>query len=143
MRVFVDTNLWVYRLDRRDPEKATRVGEWLRNLALDHEIVVSTQVLIEVRSVLSRKLKPSMAHADIRFALEALSAFEVVGADCGLIFDAHELATAEQLSWFDALIIEAAMRSKCSVLYSEDLGNGRCFGPLTVCNPVAGETQPR
>ena len=138
MRVFGDTNLWVYRLDRRDPDKATRVGAWLRELAREHEIVVSTQVLIEVRSVLSHKFKPPIPHADIRLALDALTAFGVVGADPGLILDAHELAAAEQLSWFDALIIEAAMRSKCSVLYSEDLGDGRSFGPLTVRNPVAG-----
>ena len=142
MRVFVDTNLWVYRLDRRDTDKARRIANWLRELVLAHEIVVSTQVMIELRAVLSRKFKPAMPHADIRLALEALAAFEIAGADSSLVFDAHELAEIEQLSWFDALIVEAAIRSGCSLLYSEDLGHGRRFGQLTVCNPLIEQISP-
>jgi predicted nucleic acid-binding protein len=29
MRAFIDTNLWAYRLDRREPAKSQRVGHWL------------------------------------------------------------------------------------------------------------------
>lgn len=136
MRVFVDTNLWVYRLDRREPEKARRIGEWLRDVAAEHEIVVSTQALIELRSVLSRKLKPAFDPDDTRLALAALAAFEVIPADANLVLDAHELANSAQLSWFDALIVEAAIRSRCAILYSEDLGHGRRFDGLSVCNPL-------
>lgn len=142
MRVFVDTNLWVYRLDRRDPDKSRRIAEWLRARADIDEIVVSTQVLIELRAVLGRKLTPALPHGDIRRAVEALAAFEVVHADASLVLDAHELAEMEQLSWFDALIVEAAIRSGCSVLYSEDLGHGRRFGELTIRNPLAEDASP-
>ena len=135
MRVFIDTNLWVYRLDRRDPEKSRRMGQWLREVASAHDVVVSTQVLIELRAVLSHKLKPALSHPDIRSALEALATFEVAHADSSLVLDAHELADAEQLSWFDALIVEAAIRSGCRMLFSEDLGHGRRVGQLTICNP--------
>jgi len=135
VRVFVDTNLWVYRLDRRHEEKSRFIGAWLRETAEAHEIVVSTQVLIELRSVLSRKLKPALSHADTRLALDAVSAFEVVGTDANLVLDAHELAVAERISWFDALIVEAAVRNRCAVLYSEDLAHGRRFGQTLVANP--------
>lgn len=136
MRVFVDTNLWVYRLDRRDEHKRRRIGAWLRALAGEHEIVLSTQVLIELRSVLSRKLKPAFSPADIRCALDALARFEVVATDAALVLDAHELAEAEQLSWFDALIVETAIRSHCQIVYSEDLGHDRRVGGLVICNPL-------
>jgi predicted nucleic acid-binding protein len=142
VRVFVDTILWVYRLDRRDPDKSLRIAAWLRERAEVDEIVVSTQVLIELRAVLSRKLKPALPQADIRRALEALAAFEVVHTDASLVLDAHELADAEQLSWFDALIVEAAIRSGCSMLYSEDLGHDRRFGELTVRNPFVEGSSP-
>lgn len=142
MRIFVDTNLWVYRLDRRDPDKSRRIAAWLRERSEIDEIVVSTQVLIELRAVLGRKLKPALPQADIRRALEALAAFEVVHADASLVLDAHELADAEQLSWFDALIVEAAIRSGCSMLYSEDLGHDRRFGELTVRNPFVESPSP-
>ena len=29
MRVIIGTKLWVYRLDRRDPERCERVRHWL------------------------------------------------------------------------------------------------------------------
>ena len=133
--MFVDTNLWVYRLDQREPEKSTFIRDWLRAVAVEHEIVVSTQVLIEFRSVLTRKLLPPLSSADIRLALEILSAFEVVPTHVAVVLDAHELAESEQLPWFDALIVEAALRSHCGVLYSEDFSHGRRIGALTVCNP--------
>ncbi len=67
--------------------------------------------------------------------MNALACFEVMGADVSLLLDAHELARSEQLSWFDALIVEAAIRGGCEKLFSEDLSHGRNFGKLTVQNP--------
>jgi len=136
VRFFVDTNLWAYRLDQREPDKAQRIGVWLRALAEDHEIVVSTQVLVELRSVLTRKLKPALSHADTLRALTAVTSFEVVATDQHLVLDAHELAQREQLSWFDALIVEAAIRSGCAVIYSEALSHDRRYAGLRACNPL-------
>lgn len=135
MRVFIDTNIWVYRLDRREADKSRKARDWLREIAAEHEIVISTQVLIEFRAVVNRKLEPPLSFEDTRLALDILTAFEVVSTDANLVRDAHELAQAEQLSWFDALIVEAAIRSGCTRLYSEDMGHGRQFAGLTVCNP--------
>lgn len=140
MRVFIDTNLWAYRLDRREPEKSRQAGKWLRQVAGEHEIVVSTQVLIELRSVLTRKFTPPMSANDTRSALNALASFEVVSTDANLVLDAHELAVTEQLSWFDALIAEAAIRTRCEVLFSEDFSHGRKLGALKVCNPFIDPT---
>jgi predicted nucleic acid-binding protein len=136
MRVFIDTNLWAYRLDRREPEKSERVRRWIETITVQHEVVVSTQVLIELRSVATRKLQPPLAAGQIAALLEALSGFEVVTTDQHLVLDAHQLALREQLSWFDALIAEAAIRSCCSILFSEDFGHGRRFAGLEINNPL-------
>lgn len=137
MRVFVDTNLWVYRLDRRQPEKTRLISRWLRELAGEHDVVISTQVMIELRSVLTRKLAPAFSPEDVRVALEALANFEVVVTNSSLVLDAHELANAERLSWFDSLIAVAALRSHCEILYSEDFNHGqRLNGQLLVRNPL-------
>lgn len=135
MRVFIDTNLWVYRLDKREVDKSKFVARWLRETAREHDIVISTQVMIELRAVLTGKFKPAWPASDVRAALQAFAAFEVVATDANLMLDAHDLADREQLSWFDGLIAEAAIRSGCALLYSEDFGDGRKLGPLTVCNP--------
>lgn len=136
MRFFIDTNLWAYRLDRREPQKAARIAAWLRDVAAEHEIVVSTQVLVELRSVLKRKFDPPFDPASTEAALVALTHFEVVPTDHHLVLDAHALAVREQLAWFDALVVEAALRSGCAVLFSEDLQHGRRFGELEVRNPL-------
>ena len=138
MRVFIDTNLWAYRLDQREAAKSRRVHQWLTDIVADHEVVISTQVLIELSSVVSRKLQPPLTDQQITALLEALAGFEVVSTDANLILDAQQLAIREQLSWFDALIAEAAIRSRCSVLYSEDFGHGRRIAGLDVVNPLRG-----
>jgi predicted nucleic acid-binding protein len=136
MRVFIDTNLWVYRLDRREPDKAERIRQWLAAITNDHQVVISTQVLIELRSVASRKLQPPLSDAQINGLLEALSGFEVVSTDSALVLDAHQLACREQLSWFDALIAEAAIRNRCEVLFSEDFTHGRVIAGMQIRNPL-------
>ena len=136
MRVFIDTNLWVYRLDQREPLKSARVGAWLQTVVAEHDVLISTQVLIELRAVATRKLQPPLPSAQIAALLEALSGFEVVSTDSALVLDAHQLAEREQLSWFDALIAEAAIRSGCGLLFSEDFGHGRRIGPLEIRNPL-------
>ena len=138
MRAFIDTNLWAYRLDRRDAAKSERVRGWLAELIAEHEVVISTQVLIELRSVASRKLQPPLSDQRITALLEALAGFEVVGTDANLILDAHQLAIREQLSWFDALIAEAAIRSRCALLFSEDFSHGRRIAGMEVVNPLVG-----
>lgn len=137
MRVFVDTNLWVYRLDRREPDKSRQVSRWLRGLVDAHDVVVSTQVMIELRAVLTGKLKPAFAPRDVAIALAVLAEFEVVGTCAETVLDAHALAETEQLAWFDALIAESALRSHCDILYSEDFSHGRTLGgKLLVQNPL-------
>jgi len=136
MRAFIDTNLWAYRLDGREPEKSRRIASWLADITRNHDVVISTQVLIELRSFASRKLQPPLSHQQITAMLEALSGFDVVGTDANLVLDAQQLAIKETISWFDALIVEAAIRSHCEVLFSEDLSHGRRIGNLELINPL-------
>lgn len=136
MRVFIDTNLWAYRLDQREPSKRLQVQQWLSETVAEHDVVISTQVLIELRSVVCRKLQPSLPPAQVSALLDALSGFEVISTDLHLVLDADQLANQEQLSWFDALIAEAAIRSGCDVLFSEDFGHGRHIQGLQVINPL-------
>ena len=44
-------------------------------------------------------------------------------------------------SWFDALIVEAAVRSGCEVRYNEDMSHGRAIGGPTIRDPFRRETR--
>ncbi len=138
MRVFIDTNLWAYRLDQREPAKSERVRSWLAEVIAEHQIVISTQVLIELRSVASRKLQPPLGEQQITALLQALACFEVLSTDANLVLNAQQLAIREQLSWFNALIAEAAIRNRCAILCSEDFSHGRRIGGVEVVNPLMG-----
>jgi predicted nucleic acid-binding protein len=139
LRVFIDTNLCIYRLDCREPDQAARIGAWPGDLAAEHEIMVSTQVLIEPHSVLTRKFAPPFDYAATHAALEAVAGFEVVPTDQLLVLDALALALRGQLAWFDALIVEAAIRSGCCIVFNEDLRHGRRYANLEVRNPLVTE----
>jgi predicted nucleic acid-binding protein len=52
-----------------------------------------------------------------------------------LLLAGIELQKKAQLSFWDALVVEAAIEAGCDILYSEDLNAGQRIGPLTIVNP--------
>jgi predicted nucleic acid-binding protein len=41
------------------------------------------------------------------------------------------------VGYWDAMILAAAERAACPILYSEDLSNGQVYGSVRVINPFA------
>jgi len=52
-----------------------------------------------------------------------------------LYAEALQLQASSGFSWYDALIVSAAIQAKCDFLYTEDLQHGQRFGALQVRNP--------
>lgn len=134
---FFDSNLLCYTDDAGD---ATR-----RRLALDvwqrsrkaGRAVVSVQVLQEYYAVVTRKLG-----VDPVIAIEKLRLFKrahVIVPDANDVIDAARLGVEHKLSFWDAMIVTAALKSDCVRLYSEDLQRGRRFGGLQIVNPFTEE----
>lgn len=133
MPAFFDTNVLVYCTDTAAPVKQSRARSLVARSAAAGEAVVSTQVLIELFNVLTRKQKmpPPTAQA---LAL-AYAAWPVVVSDLALVGLAMERSVQHRLSIWDAMVIEAAAQAQAQVLYSEDFSHGQRFGALTVVNP--------
>lgn len=130
-RAFIDTNVFAYALDRADPSKRARAQQVIAERG-DH-ILVSTQVLIELYAVCTRKL--SMSSASTQRAVGAVARFPVVDTDRALVLSAVALSESAHLSIFDAAIIAAAQRAGAETLLTEDLSAGQRFGELVVVNP--------
>lgn len=111
----------------------TRAGETIE--AHRREIIVSTQVLLELYAVCTRQL--GMDREVTGTAVRAAALFPVVSTDRELILDAVTLATDAQLSVFDAAIVAAAVRAGCTTLLSEDLNDGQLLAGVHVRNPFA------
>jgi predicted nucleic acid-binding protein len=126
---FFDTNVILYLLSA-DAIKADRAEELLAIGGM-----VSVQVLNEFASVAQRKL--GMTWLEIR---EILAQVRVVCPVEPVSVDTHDraLQVAERygVSWYDALIVAAALLAGCATLYSEDMQHGQVFERrLTICNP--------
>jgi predicted nucleic acid-binding protein len=96
---------------------------------------ISVQVLNEFTAV-SR----SKQQRDWREITEAVSdVLTMVDPPLPLTLDLHAAARAlgetHRLSFYDALIVAAAIEAGCDTLYSEDMQHGRTIGGLTIVNP--------
>jgi predicted nucleic acid-binding protein len=62
--------------------------------------------------------------------------WEVVTNGGESILEALELEDRFQISFWDALIVQAAETSGASILYSEDLSAGQTYRGVQVVNPL-------
>lgn len=133
MRSFIDTNLLVY-VDAGDEKKKQRLAiATIRLLRSERTGVVSTQVLQEYVSVALKKLRLGAEH--VRSRLAVYERFEVVPASPGGIRAALDLTVLHKLSFYDALIVEAAARAGCTELLSEDMQAGAVIAGVRIVNP--------
>jgi predicted nucleic acid-binding protein len=138
MSVFVDTNVLVYRYDQTEPAKQRIASEWLEALWRRKAGRTSTQVLHELYVTLTRKLSRGLEPSDARIIVQALEAWKPVSSDANLIHAAWELEDAHSFSFWDALIVAAALRTRSNILLTEDLHDGMTIGSLTITNPFKG-----
>ena len=133
MLAFFDTNVLVYCTDSSSPAKQARARSLVAEHASTGEAVISTQVLIELFHSLTRKQKipPALAQSLVLGFAE----WPVISSDAALVAAAIDKSLHWQLSIWDAMVVEAALRSGAPTLYTEDLNAGQRFGSLTVANP--------
>ena len=132
-RAFIDTNIWVYQVDRSEAPKRKIVTDFLKTLAESHRIVISTQVLNEFFVVATRKL--GIDSRDAKVLVQGLQDADVVVIDTQHIDAAMDLGTLERISHWDALMVAAASAAGCDVLVSEDLTHDRVLDGVKVVNP--------
>ncbi len=132
MADFFDTNVLVYAFDASEPEKRERA---LALLAAHPDACISTQVLLEWYSVVTRKFASPMPADAAGEALAALATLDVLPTDAELVVRAAGTSASHQLSIWDALVVESAALGGCPTLWSEDLNDGATIRGVTVRNP--------
>lgn len=138
MPVFVDTNVLIYALDARFPEKQSAAQEWLRRCWTERIGRVSTQVLNEFYVNLVR-INGGEFQARARAEIRQLMAWHPCAIDGALLETAWGIADEASVSHWDALIIAAAVHQDCETLLSEDLQHGQVIEGVRVVNPFLGK----
>ena len=133
---FVDTNILVYAHDRSAGEKHRRARDLVSSLWHDRSAAISTQVLQELYVNLRRKAGRPLASDEARSLIADYLRWDVVVNTGESILDAMEIESRHQISFWDALIVQAAAAAGVEVLYSEDLGHGQSYGSVRVMNPL-------
>ncbi|MBA3390077.1 MAG: PIN domain-containing protein [Rubrobacter sp.] len=136
-RYLVDTNLLVYALDRREPEKRERAREVLRRVGSTGSAALPAQVLSEFANACLRKLEPRPEPATVRREIERLLlAFPVLPLTGPVVLEALRGVREHLLSYYDAQIWAAARLGQVEMVLSEDFNPGSVLDGVTFINPL-------
>jgi predicted nucleic acid-binding protein len=132
---FIDTNVLMYAHDTSAGEKHEHAKALVEELWRDRSSVLSTQVLQELAVNLRRKAGRPLDTKATREILADYLTWQVVVNGGDSILEALDLETRYRISFWDALVVQAAQASGAEVLYSEDLSDGQKYGSVRVTNP--------
>lgn len=132
---FVDTNVLIYAFEKPSSDRKVRAKELVARLLETGTIRFSTQVFQEFFVILTRKgSQPCSAEETLSF-LDDFATFPFVAVDYELIREAILLSKEAVVSFWDALIVMAAVRSGALILYTEDLNHGQWIRGVQIINP--------
>lgn len=129
-RIFADTNILVYAVSDDLSKRAIA-----QDLLLRKDVMISPQVVSEFIAVTSRKriLEPLRV---VEYARKFMITLAVTVLTANTIALALDVMTKYQFSYWDSLILAAALENDCTLVYSEDLQDGqRIEDQLVIVNP--------
>jgi predicted nucleic acid-binding protein len=134
-RSFFDTNVLVYMYDDNEPEKKSRAMAVFEEEVQAGRAALSTQVLQEFYVNAVRKLRTPLSPERAAARVKDFASLTLVRVDASLILAAIARSRRMSLSFWDALIIEAALAIGADRLLTEDLQHGQTIGVMRVENP--------
>lgn len=133
---FIDTNIFVYHLDSTDLRKQCVAEGIVRDTLMNANACSSFQVIQECLNTVTRKARIALdPGAAWRYLDTVLAPLMTVTASTALYAAALDLQHRYRYSFYDALILGAALNAGCTRLLSEDLQHGQRIGELTIVNP--------
>ncbi|MBX3273166.1 MAG: PIN domain-containing protein [Sandaracinaceae bacterium] len=127
----------MYVFDDAEPKKQKLATHVLTEQLASSQIVVSTQVMQELYVALTRGAAPIATPDIAERAVRDASAFVVVQIDVPMVLEAIGDVQRRSISFWDALIVRAAVSAGCDVLLSEDLNTGATIDGVSIQNPFA------
>ena len=133
---FLDSNVFVYAVDNASPAKQAVALRLLKQAHTHQSGVISFQVVQETLHVLRRKFRVVANPPDANdFLRNVLAPLWRIQPSAALYTRALDLQERYQFSFYDALIVAAALEAGCARLLSEDLQHGQRIEGLTIKNP--------
>lgn len=135
-RYFLDTNIIVYAYESEDLNKQKIAKELIIKGVSNNTASISYQVIQEFVNVATKKFKSPIKWSDCQLFIDrSLSLIWDVNPNKELIYSAINIAERWKYSFYDSLIIAAALEAGCSTLYSEDLQHKQKIYSVQIINP--------
>ncbi|MBN2423785.1 MAG: PIN domain-containing protein [Calditrichaceae bacterium] len=135
-KYFIDTNILVYSFNKKDEQKQN-ISQKIINDALEYSNgIISFQVVQEFLNVALRKFSIPLTFEDcVKYLNIVLEPLCEISPDMDLYRHALQISERWRYSFYDSLIISAAIKGDCKILYSEDLQHKQSIGNLVILNP--------
>ena len=135
-RYFVDTNVLLYAHSKGLGEKKRKARALVEELWSERSGVVSTQVLQDFYVNACRKTERPLRPSEAGQLVAEYMTWDVIVNDSESILQALEIEQRYRISFWDALIVQAANAAAAVALYSEGLSHGQTYGSVEVINPL-------
>lgn len=134
-KIFVDTNILVYAHDLSAQNRHEKASSVIESLWEAETGALSMQVMQEFYITVTRKIKRPIKCADARDIIRNYFAWTVQINDPETTFLASEIEEKNGLSFWDALIVAAAIRLQAKKIITEDLNHGQIIEGIMIENP--------
>jgi predicted nucleic acid-binding protein len=135
-RSFIDTNILIYALEPQPSRKKARAKAIIESALNARDGIISFQIVQEFLSVALRKFRPPMSQAEARSYLErVLMPLCTVFPGAEMYYEALSIVEETRWSFYDSLMVSAALAAGCGVILTEDLQHGRRIRGAEILNP--------
>ncbi len=135
-KYFIDTNIFIYSFDKKNQIKKEASCSLIQRALDDNNGCISSQVIQEFLNVSLKKFNPPLLIQDsINYLNSVLIPLCEIYTSADLYIKTLEISERWKYSFYDSMIIAAALRTDCSILYSEDLLHGQKIQSLAISNP--------
>ena len=133
MKVFLDTNVFLYAFLNQDVAKKTIAANLIAQSVNGRNGYVSFQIVKEFCNIMVRKSGKSAA--EIEKAVAIFGMMQMAPGSLQLVRKALALRETYGLQFYDSLLLASAEQSECAILYTEDLNDGQMYGSVKAVNP--------
>jgi len=119
-KIFIDSNIFLYAFS----DKMLTKQVIAKNIILSDTSIISVQVINEVSNNLLKKLQ-FLENEITSFIESCYERYSVINLTQEIFIVASELRIKHQFSYYDSIIVAAALVNQCQVLYTEDMQHGK------------------
>lgn len=131
---FVDTNVIVYTVDPKEPEKRALATDLMESIMTRHALILSPQSLNECYRIITDRRRLMSREAARRF-IGSLRSYCIAPSGYETTKLAWHIQDITDVVWWDCMLLSSAILAGAEYFLSEDLQHERQLEGMTILNP--------